>query len=138
MIKPSADEMLINIDNKIDLLPDVNINIDEQRFKQVILNLLSNAVKYNNKNGSVIINYSVDDEKMLQLSITDTGKGLTPEQQTHIFHRFDRAGEEASTISGSGLGLVISKQLIEKMKGAIGFESTSGEGSCFWIKVPLA
>jgi signal transduction histidine kinase len=75
---------------------------------------------------------------MVYLSITDTGKGIAADQQSNIFQPFDRAGEEGSAISGTGLGLVITKNLIEKMKGSIGFTSTEHEGSCFWIKVPLS
>lgn len=138
MIKPSADKMSIRINNKLDSLPDIKINIDEKWFKQVVLNILSNAVKYNKESGSVTIEYSVCDNKMLYLSITDTGKGIPLNQQNNIFYPFNRAGEEGSSIAGSGLGLVISKNLIEKMNGAIGLESSDEEGSCFWIKVPLS
>ena len=138
MVLPLADKSSIQIDNKISSISDVKINVDEKRFKQVVLNLLSNAIKYNNENGKIIIDYSLEYEGMLYLSITDTGKGLTLEQKNHIFIPFDRAGEEASNIPGSGLGLVISKTLIEKMNGTMGFESNIGEGSRFWIQVPLS
>lgn len=137
MVKSSAEKMSIQIDNKVDLLPDININVDNKRFKQVVLNLLSNAIKYNQNNGSVIIDYSLDDGKMLCLSVTDTGRGISPDYYDQVFNYFDRAGQEASNISGTGLGLAISKKLIEKMNGSIGFESTIGEGTHFWVKVPL-
>ncbi len=138
MVKSSAEEMSIQIDNKVDLLPDIKVYVDDKRFKQVILNLLSNAIKYNNKNGSVIIDYSLEDEKMLCLSITDTGIGIDSLHHDDLFKIFDRAGQECSNIIGAGLGLAISKKLIDKMNGTIGFESTVGEGSRFWIKVPLS
>ena len=138
MIKPSADEISIKIDNKVDSLPDIKIKVDEQRFKQIVLNLLSNAIKYNKENGSVIIDYSIKDKGMLYLSFTDTGKGIALKYQNNIFNSFDRAGEEGSNITGSGLGLVITKTLVEKMNGSIGFESTEGKGSCFWINIPLS
>ena len=138
MVKPSTEKDAIQIDNKIDLLPDIKIQVDDKRIKQIVLNLLSNAIKYNNKNGRVIIDYSIEDEKMLHLSITDTGKGIAPKYHTNLFNHFDRAGQECSNITGSGLGLAISKKLIEKMNGTIGFESTIKEGSRFWIKVPLS
>ena len=137
MIKSSADKKSIKIDNRVDLLPDIKIHVDLKRFKQVVLNLLSNAIKYNNINGSVILDCSFDDEKTLCLSVIDNGKGIYPEYQKQIFNYFDRAGQESSNITGSGLGLAISKKLIEKMNGSIGFESTYGEGSHFWIKVPI-
>ena len=138
MIKPLADKHAIQIDNKISSLPNINnITVDEMRFKQVLLNILSNAIKYNSENGKVIINSSTDNN-MLRLSVTDTGKGLTPEQQNHLFKPFERVGAEGSHIEGTGLGLVISRDLIELMGGAIGVESEVGKGSCFWIQVPLS
>ena len=138
MVKSTAEKTSIKIENKIDSLPDIKINVDEKRFKQVLLNLLSNAIKYNKEHGSVILDYSVEDNKMLHLSILDTGKGISYNHYDDIFTYFDRAGQECSNITGSGLGLAISKKLIEQMEGNIGFESTQGEGSLFWVKVPLS
>lgn len=138
MVKPSAEEKALQLENKVDLLPDVKIEVDKKLFKQVLLNILSNAIKYNIKNGSVIIDYSLENKTMLCLSVTDTGTGIEPQNYDNIFNYFDRAGQECSTITGSGLGLAISKNLIEKMKGVIEFESTVGEGSCFKIKVPIS
>jgi len=137
-IMPIADKQEIKIDNKTDPLLTYMINVDKARFRQIILNLLSNAIKYNHKNGKVIIECLPVDENILCISITDTGRGLTSEQQSHIFKPFDRAGAENSHISGVGLGLVISKDLIEKMNGSIGFESEIGKGSRFWIQIPFS
>lgn len=138
MVKPSAEKMIIQIENKVDLLPEIKIQVDNKQFKQVVLNLLSNAIKYNKKNGSVIIDYSIEDEKNLCLSVTDTGKGIAPENYENLFNLFDRAGQECSNITGSGLGLAITKKLIESMNGTIGFESTVKEGTHFWVKIPLS
>ena len=138
IVKSSTEKMSIRIDNKVDTLPDIKLQVDDKRFKQIVLNLLSNAIKYNNENGSVIIDYSLEDEKMLCLSITDTGKGIASQYHDNLFNHFDRAGQECSDITGSGLGLAISKKLIENMNGTIGFESTTKEGSHFWVKVPLS
>ena len=138
MIKPLADKHAIQIDDKISSLPDINITVDEMRFKQVLLNMLSNAIKYNSENGKVIIDCSLTEGNMLHLSVTDTGEGLTPEQQSHLFKPFERVGAEGSHIEGTGLGLVISKDLIELMGGTIGAESEVGKGSRFWIQVPLS
>ena len=108
------------------------------RFKQIILNLLSNAIKYNSDNGKIIITSSLVENNMLRLSISDTGKGLTQEQQKDIFMPFERLGAEHSDIEGTGLGLAISQNLIKHMDGTIGVESEEGKGSCFWIQIPLS
>lgn len=137
LMQPLADKMSVKIEHRINSIPDIKIRVDEKRFRQVVLNLVSNAIRYNKEYGSVIIDYSVTEDKMLYLSITDTGKGIPLHHQNNLFTPFNRAGEEGSNITGSGLGLVISKNLLEKMNGSIGFNSTDKEGSCFWIKVPL-
>ena len=138
MIKPLADEHAIKIDDKVSSLPDVSINVDEIRFKQILLNLLSNAIKYNSEKGKVTIDYSPCDENMFCLSITDTGKGFTIKQLSHLFEPFERFGAENSHVEGTGLGLVIAKDLIELMGGTITAKSKAGKGSCFMIYVPLA
>lgn len=138
LIKPIADKHSIQICNKVSPSSDINIAVDETRYKQVLLNVLSNAIKYNSENGKVTIDYSLNDEKMLSLSVTDSGKGLTSEQQINIFLPFDRAGLEGSNIEGTGLGLAISKKIIEQMCGKITVESEVGKGSCFLIQVPLS
>ena len=137
MIQPAADKRSIQIVDKVSALSDINIKVDETRFKQIVLNLLSNAIKYNSEKGEVIIDCSQTEGNMLYLSITDKGKGLTSGQQKHLFQPFDRIGAENTDIEGIGLGLVISKDLIELMGGSIGVESETGKGSCFWIQVPL-
>lgn len=138
LIEQIAGKHSIQICNKVSPSSDININVDETRFKQVLLNVLSNAIKYNSKNGKVTIDYSTNDDNMLCLSIADSGNGLTAEQQINIFLPFDRAGKENSNIEGTGLGLAISKNLIEKMDGKITVESEVGNGSCFLIQVPLS
>lgn len=108
---------------------------DRTRLKQVFLNLLSNAVKYNKEKGNVDISYKcLDDE--LQVRITDTGAGLTPEEQSHLFIPFERLGADETGIEGTGIGLALSKRLIECMNGKIGIESTGESGSTFWIQLP--
>lgn len=138
MVKPSAEEKSVQINNQVDERPDIKIEVDNKLFKQVLLNVISNAIKYNIQNGSVIIDYSLENNKMLCLSVTDTGKGIEIHNYDKLFDYFDRAGQECSNIAGTGLGLAISKNLIEKMNGTIEFESTVNEGSRFWIKVPVS
>ena len=134
-IMPIANKQEIKIDNNIKPTSTYIIHVDKILFRQIILNLLSNAIKYNQKNGEVIIDCSPVEDNILNISISDTGRGLTTEQQSHLFKSFDRAGAENSHIAGTGLGLVISKDLIEKMNGTIGFESEAGKGSRFWIQI---
>lgn len=135
---PSANQKKIEINNKIDPLNSSMIKVDKTQFRQVVFNLLTNAIKYNQKNGKVIIDCMRINENILRISISDTGKGLTAKQQSRIFKPFDRAGAENSHIPGTGLGLVISKDLIERMNGSIGFESEAEKGSCFWIQIPFS
>ena len=137
-ILPIADKQSIEIKNKVDPLLTCRINVDKTRFHQILLNLLSNAIKYNNENGRVTIDFLLMDNNLICLSVSDTGKGLTIEQQSRLFKPFDRVGAENSHIGGSGLGLVIAKDLIEQMDGSIGFESEVGKGSRFWIQIPCS
>ena len=113
------------------------VEADRKRLKQVLLNLLSNAVKYNRHGGSISIRCEPADRN-LRILVTDTGEGLTEEQQEHLFSAFERLGAEHSAIKGSGIGLVIAKGLVENMAGTIGVESEPGKGSTFWIELPKA
>jgi PAS domain S-box-containing protein len=137
LIKNLADKNNIKIHNKVSFDTDIEIKVDEKYFKQVLLNILSNAIKYNSTNGKITVDCSTDDNR-LQLSIADTGNGLSPEQLTRIFQPFDRVGAENSNIEGTGLGLTITKKLLEKMDGKITVESVLGKGSTFYIQVPLS
>lgn len=138
IIKPLAEKYSIHIEEKIGTTSDQHILVDETRFKQVMLNLLSNAIKYNSDHGSVIIETSSEPNNMLCISVKDTGQGLNSEQQISIFHSFERSNAEQSHIEGAGLGLSISRQLMELMDGEIGVESSPGKGSRFWITLKLA
>ena len=109
---------------------------DRIKLKQVILNLVSNAIKYNKEKGSVEIKLTVAFENKLRLSVTDTGTGIPEDRQEGLFQAFNRLGIDES-IEGTGIGLVITKKLIEQMNGIIDFTSTFGKGSCFSIVLPL-
>ena len=108
---------------------------DHSRLRQVLLNLLSNAVKYNSENGQLIVSYKQTEDNQIRISITDTGIGLTENQQNELFKSFNRLGAEQSEIEGSGIGLVITKNIVELMGGSIGVNSEKGTGSTFWIKL---
>ncbi|MCW8929158.1 MAG: PAS domain-containing protein [Gammaproteobacteria bacterium] len=112
------------------------IKTDRTRLRQVLLNLLSNAVKYNNEFGKLTISCDYTSVDNICVSISDTGNGLTKEQQGQLFKAFNRLGAEQTDIEGTGIGLVITKNLIELMGGNIGVESDVGEGSTFWIEIP--
>lgn len=114
----------------------VNIFVDRTRFKQVLLNLLSNAIKYNNKNGSI----TISGEKInnnFRISVIDTGIGISKADQKDLFKSFNRLGKEDSGIEGTGIGLVITRNIVELMEGEIGVESELGKGTTFWIEFPL-
>ena len=121
--------------NDEDLLQE-SLLADKIRLKQVILNLISNACKYNHKGGSINIECRNTDQGNIYLSIKDSGKGIALQQQSKIFEPFNRLDAENSTIEGTGIGLTITRQLTEMMNGMIGFESTLGHGSLFWIELP--
>ena len=110
---------------------------DRLRLKQILINLLSNAIKYNVANGLVTVECAPIQAGSIRISVRDTGGGLSPEQIAQLFEPFNRLGQEALVEEGTGIGLVVSKRLIELMGGIICVESTVGEGSVFWIEMGL-
>ncbi len=111
---------------------------DRTRAKQVIVNLLSNAIKYNRAGGSVDVACSKRPGDRVRVSFRDTGEGLGADKLAQLFQPFNRLGQETGLEEGTGIGLVVSKQLIEYMGGAIGVQSTVGVGSVFWIELNAA
>lgn len=110
---------------------------DSLRLKQVLLNLLSNAVKYNRPGGKVTLRCNPAEQDRLRLTVSDTGYGIPDNKKQHIGVPFNRLGYENSSIDGVGVGLVITRRLIESMGGVMGFESVEGAGSDFWVEIPL-
>jgi CheY-like chemotaxis protein len=104
-------------------------------LKQVFINLLSNAIKYNREHGTVEVKCNATRPERIRVSVLDTGGGLPPEKMGQLFQSFNRLGQEASSEEGTGIGLVVSKRLVELMGGLIGAESEVGVGSVFWIEL---
>ena len=109
------------------------VHADRTRVKQVMINLLSNAIKYNQSGGSVKVDCRQYGDKV-RTSVTDSGAGLNAEQMSQLFQPFNRLGQESSTEEGTGIGLVVTKQLVELMGGTIGVDSTVGLGTTFWVE----
>jgi len=111
------------------------VDADRTRLKQVLINLLSNAIKYNRANGTVVVDCASRGPGRLRISVRDTGAGLLPDLLVQLFQPFNRLGQERGTEEGTGIGLVMSKRLVELMGGRIGVESTVGQGSVFWFEL---
>jgi signal transduction histidine kinase/CheY-like chemotaxis protein len=112
-----------------------SVEADRTRLKQILLNLLSNAIKYNRAGGAVVLDIAARPDGRLRLAVQDTGHGLAAEQLERLFQPFNRLGQEGGGEEGSGIGLVVTKRLVELMGGAIGVSSSVGVGSLFWIEL---
>ncbi|GJI87113.1 MULTISPECIES: PAS domain-containing hybrid sensor histidine kinase/response regulator [Duganella] len=111
------------------------VHADRTRVKQVMINLLSNAIKYNRRDGMVTVECTAASDGMVRVSVTDTGAGLSQEQVEQLFQPFNRLGQEDGAEEGTGIGLVVTKQLTELMGGVIGVHSEIGVGTTFWIEL---
>ncbi len=114
------------------------VHADQKRLKQAILNVLSNAIKYNNQGGKVAVQLDYTAPARVRLSIADTGLGLSAEQIAQLYQPFNRLGREAGAEAGTGIGLVMTKRIVEMMGGTVGVHSTVGLGSTFWIDLKQA
>lgn len=132
LVKPLADQLNVQIIDELETSTRYVIYADYTRVKQIVLNLLSNAVKYNREGGSVTLHEKTVGGN-LRISVSDTGVGLSEQQQQRLFRPFERLGKH-NGIEGAGIGLVITKHIVELMQGSIGVQSTVGEGSTFWVE----
>jgi PAS domain S-box-containing protein len=134
MMEPQAQQHGI----KLSFLPFDDswfVYADRTRLKQVMINLLSNAIKYNREHGTITVNCSANTLGFLRISIKDSGLGLSSDQLAQLFQPFNRLGQEFGIEEGTGIGLVVTKQLVELMGGKIGMASAVGVGSEFWIEL---
>jgi len=137
MIEPQAAAAGIAI-RFPELAQPMRVQADRRRFKQVVINLLSNAIKYNRQQGTVTVTCLVCAPGRVRLSVQDDGRGLSPEQLANLFQPFNRLGQESGPQVGTGIGLVVSKRLIEMMGGSVGVTSRVGVGSVFWFELALS
>jgi len=135
LVKPLASQRGVRLEPPTG---DLNCEVlsSALRFKQVMLNLLSNAVKYNVKNGAVSVSCQKVEDR-LRIEVADTGRGISAENLGRLFRPFERLEVRDTVTEGAGLGLSLSKHLVEMMGGKIGVESTVGNGSTFWVELPL-
>ncbi len=135
IVEPQAQQHGISV-TFAQLDQPVFVNADHTRVKQVLINLLSNAIKYNKVDGTVTV-ACTSLAARIRISVEDTGVGLAPAQLAQLFQPFNRLGQQAGHQEGTGIGLVVSKRLVELMNGVMGVASTTGEGSVFWIELDL-
>src|SRR5688500_2194718 len=136
MIEPQAQKRGIRMSFPLFEIPQF-ITADRTRVKQVLINLLFNAIKYNRPGGAVAVECRPAPPASIRISVRDTGAGLSPEQVAQLYEPFNRLGKEAGAEEGTGIGLVVTKRLVELMGGVIGVDSVVGEGSVFWIEMAL-
>jgi PAS domain S-box-containing protein len=136
--RPVADEQGVSLsfENRSENMNSPMVIADPKKLRQILLNLITNAIKFNRPNGDVTVCCERVSGDMIRLSVADTGRGVPTDMQARLFEPFDRLGVEASEVEGTGIGLSITKRLVEKMNGVIAFESVEGRGSTFWVDLP--
>lgn len=139
IIKPQSEQYGVEVRNDIDIC-DCNCMVlcDRTRLLQVLLNLFSNGVKYTEEGGLVTVNCSRQGDSFVRVSVNDNGQGISESQRKQLFEPFNRLGAEYSGIEGTGIGLAITKRLVELMAGQIEIESTPGVGTSFHVDLPIA
>ena len=138
LIRPLAAEREIGIHPPSREECPWTVHADRQRLKQVLLNLASNAVKYNRHGGDIYLACRATSERRVAIVVRDTGPGIPPDKMERLFMPFDRLGAEQSEVQGTGLGLALSKGLMEAMGGTLGAHSVQGEGATFTLELALA
>jgi PAS domain S-box-containing protein len=136
--RPLADKHQIRLLNTIEPQSERTVRADSTRLKQVLLNLMSNAIKYNRPDGSVTLLLDDAGTNRLRVSVRDTGQGIAPELMAKLFNPFERLGAEKSKVEGTGIGLSITKRILEMMGGTLDVHSEPGVGSTFSVVLQLA
>lgn len=134
LMAPIAQQRLVELAVPAPL--PMRVMADRMRLKQVLLNLLSNAVKYSPERSRIDIGCERLADGRARIAITDHGAGMTPEQVAALYQPFNRLGRERSGAEGSGIGLVVTRSLVELMDGQMGVDSAPGLGSTFWLTLP--
>ena len=135
LVRPDADARAVTVH----IAPGIDgvVHADAQRLRQVLVNLLSNAIKFNRAGGRVEVDARATDGHV-RIAVRDDGPGIPPERRTRLFVPFERLGAERSAVEGTGLGLALSKRLVEAMGGTIGVDDAPGGGACAWLALPAA
>ncbi|MGA8390868.1 MAG: PAS domain S-box protein [Burkholderiaceae bacterium] len=134
MMEPQAQQRGISVSFP-HLAQSLYVNADRTRLKQSLINLLSNAIKYNRPDGTVVVECCPCPPDSIRVSVQDTGEGIAPDLLRQLFQPFNRLGKESSLEEGTGIGLVVTKRLVERMGGTVGVDSTVGIGTVFWIEL---
>lgn len=134
LVQPNADARGVSIAVHAGA---ATVEADPQRLRQVLVNLLSNAIKFNREQGRVEVVSSMADGRV-RIEVRDEGPGVPPERRARLFVPFERLGAERSAVEGTGLGLAVSKHLVEAMGGEIGFDDAPGGGACVWLALPVS
>jgi PAS domain S-box-containing protein len=138
LVRLMADKQGVTLHAEDALAAQHFVRADHQRLKQVLLNLLSNAIKYNRGGGSVTVSWESGPQERLRIIVRDSGRGIAAGKLERLFTPFDRLDAEQTDVEGTGLGLALSKGLIEAMGGRLGVESVEDQGSSFWVDLPVA
>ncbi len=137
LMQPVGESKEVTVKNMISKDRSPFLYADNMRLKQVLVNLISNGIKYNRNGGEVVLSMEEIENKKIRIKLRDTGYGLSEEQKKIIFQPFERAGAEARKVDGVGIGLTITKYLVEMMEGNLSLESVVGKGSCFYVDIPI-
>ncbi len=136
LVKPIQAKLHVTIENDTNSCHDLSIIVDNTAVKQVFINVITNAIKYNIKDGKIIIHCEIEGS-YAKIDITDTGVGISEDKLNSIFEPFNRLGKEFSEIEGTGIGLYVTKKLLDDMQGSISVTSNVNSGSTFTIKLPI-